>query len=97
MLIVNTCSTRQSFGTKSAPNKSQLVPLPQTTFTARCELGTRLIDVVRANPGANESRNYNAVVNSPRPAASAHIRHCSIRQDVASIGLAMVERIGETE
>src|SRR6185295_1914842 len=35
MLIVNTCSTSRSFRTKSAPNKSQLVCLPRTTFTSR--------------------------------------------------------------
>jgi hypothetical protein len=33
MLIVNTCLTDRSFPTEGAPNKSQLVALPQTTFT----------------------------------------------------------------
>jgi hypothetical protein len=84
---------------KYAPNKSQLVPLPQTTFTAGCELGTRLIGVARANPGLTRacSTRSLSIARGQCLLASAHIRHCSIRQDVASIGFAMIERIGETE
>jgi len=39
MLIVNTCLTDRSFPTPGAPNKSQLVALPQATFTGRTNFG----------------------------------------------------------
>ncbi len=41
----------------------------------------------------NESTDYHAVVNNSWPlvCSAAHIRHCSIPQDGASIGLAILE------